>query len=243
MLGYYSNTGLGLTVSGNVIDDGERMNFYQFTVNPSYDYLRNRDLAAGISFYRHFTKDSLPFYTSPLQNEVNAYFLWRKPFIQPGISVNYGWGSRKEYEERIGFLRYLRARRRGVIIPLPINNISEESIMDFSVTASARHSFYWLNVLSKKDFVRLTPILAFSSGTQRFGFNQTTSTRLTNYTVRNVSLEKNLKFQPLSLTLYLRSDYSIGKFFIQPQCVLDYYFPAEEKNVSFLVSLNAGFVF
>jgi hypothetical protein len=45
------------------------------------------------------------------------------------------------------------------------------------------------------------------------------------------------------LTLYLRSEYTIGKFFIQPQLSLDYYFPSDGKHFTSLLTLTAGFIF
>ena len=63
------------------------------------------------------------------------------------------------------------------------------------------------------------------------------------YSSENVHLDDQLKFQPLSLTLFLRAEYSIGKFFIQPQFAMDYYFPAKSNNFSTLFSVNTGFMF
>lgn len=240
-LGYYGKGGLGVTLTGYMVHDSLHLNLYQVSFSPSFDYLKNRNLAAGIAYMRYFTKDSLPFYTSPLQNEVNGYFLWRKSWLQPGIAFAYGWGSRTEYQQRLKFLERLRIR-------VPVITTTEESVIDFSLTATLRHDFYWLNVFSHKDYIKLTPLLSFSGGTQQFGFNQTTGTYGTNrtnvlYSSANVNLDDKLEFQPLSLTFYLRPEYSIGKFFIQPQFIMDYYFPADDKNFTFLFSVNAGFMF
>jgi hypothetical protein len=124
-------------------------------------------------------------------------------------------------------------------------------VSDFSVTASVRHDFYWLDVLAYKDHIRFTPQLAFTSGTQKFGFNQSSSTYATTirtssnvlYSTDNLYLDDQLKFQPLSLTLYLRGEYSIGKFFVQPQFTMDYYLPAATDNFNAFFSLNLGFIF
>jgi hypothetical protein len=56
-------------------------------------------------------------------------------------------------------------------------------------------------------------------------------------------LDDKTYFQPLSLTMFLRTEYSIKKFFIQPQVALDYYFPAKTNNFSVLFSLNMGLMF
>ncbi|NOT50175.1 MAG: hypothetical protein HOP10_02750 [Chitinophagaceae bacterium] len=245
-LGYYSKSGLGLTMIGYIVNDKENMNFYQFSFSPSFDYLKNRDFATGISFTKFFTKDSLPFYTTPLQNELFAYFTYRKWWIRPSVSASYGWGSRTDYVKRESVIQDLRLRRRGFTY---IN--TEESVSDFSVTASVRHDFYWLDVFTFNDHIRITPQLALTSGTQKFGFNQSASTYATVirtgsnvlYSAEDVYLDDQINFQPQSLTLYLRSEYSIGKFFVQPQLTLDYYFPATSKHFTSLFSITAGVMF
>jgi len=244
-LGYYGKKGLGLTVAGNMIKTEGKLNLYQVSLSPSFDYLQNRDMALGFAYTRYITtKDSLPFYVSPLQNEVNGYFLWRKSWLQPGISASFGWGSRTEYEKQLYFIRHLRLRR---LIVVTNTTNTEESITDFSLTASVKHDFYWLTVLSGKDHIKLTPQIAFSSGTQKFGFNQTGTYGLRRLNIlldaRNVNLDDKMKFQPISLTLYLRTEYSLGKFFVQPQVLFDYYFPAKEDNLTTLFSINTGFMF
>ncbi|HRF18786.1 MAG TPA: hypothetical protein PK977_11485, partial [Chitinophagaceae bacterium] len=102
-----------------------------------------------------------------------------------------------------------------------------------------------------KDHIRFTPQLSFTSGTQKFGFNQSSSTYATTvrtgtnvlFNSENVYLDDQIKFQPLSLTLFLRGEYSIGKFFIQPQLMLDYYFPANADNFNAIFQMNLGFIF
>lgn len=244
-VGYYHKTGPGLTLSGNITDDGQQLNLYQFSVIPSFDFIQSQDWVGGVSYTRYFTKDSLPFYSSPLQNEFNAYVIWRKGWLQPGITASYGWGSRSEYEKREKFIRLLRLKRR---LGYVFTTNTQEDISDFSVAASVRHSFYWMHILGEKNYIKFTPLLSFSAGTQKFGFNRTTSTYPVNvrnnanllYNTGDVSVDEKLKFQPLSLSLYLRPEYNIGKFFVQPQFILDYYIPAE--NLAALFAINAGII-
>jgi hypothetical protein len=244
-LGYYHKSGFGFTAIGYVVNDQTKLNFYQVALSPSFDYLANRDFATGFAYTKFFTKDSLSFYTSPLQNELYAYFTYRKVWMRPGLSVSYGWGSRSDYVRREALIESLRLRPRGFTY---VN--SKESVSDFSLTASLRHDFYWLDVFTYNDHIRFTPQLAFTSGTQKFGFNQSSSTygtlirNGTNilYNTENVYLDDRLNFQPLSLTMYLRGEYSIGKFFIQPQFTMDYYFPAVNHKFSALFSINTGFM-
>ena len=245
-LGYFHKSGLSLTATGNIIKDENKMNMYQLSVTPGYDYLENRDLATGITYTRYFTRDSLNFYTTPLQNELYAYFTYRKWWVRPSLAVSYGWGSRTDYNEREALIQDLRLRQSGIT---RVN--STESISDFSLISSMRHDFYWLDIFTYNDHIRFTPQLSFVSGTQKFGFNQSANTYATVirtganvlYNSENVYLDDQLYFQPLSLTMFLRGEYSISKFFVQPQVIFDYYFPAEDKNFSTLFSFNLGFIF
>ncbi len=246
MMTWFHKSGFGLNLTGYVVNDEKNTNLYQFSVSPSFDYLHNRDLATGISYTRYFNKDSVPFYTSPLRNELYGYFTYRKWWLKPMVAISYGWGSRSDYDEREDLIQSLRLRPRGYTY---IN--TTESISDFSIMTSVRHDFYWLDVFSYNDHIRFTPQISFTSGTQKFGFNQTSSTYGVNlrntsnvlYSTENIYLDDKIDFQPLSLSLYLRGEYSIGKFFVQPQFALDYYFPAESKNLSSLFSVNFGLVF
>lgn len=243
---YYHKGGLGITATGYIVDDGTNMNFYQAGITPSFDYLNNRSFATGISFTKYLTKKNLPFYTTPLQNELYAYFTYRKLWFRPMVAASYGWGSRTDYEQRESLIQDLRLRRRGFTY---IN--TQETIGDFSLLASVRHDFYWLDVFTYKDHIRFTPQLTFTSGTQKFGFNQTSNTYGTAirnnsnvlYSSENVYLDDQLDFQPLSLSMFLRGEYSLGKFFLQPQFAMDYYFPATSNNFSAVFSINIGCMF
>lgn len=245
-LSYYSKSGLGIGATASIVHDGEQLNPYQFYITGSYDYLRNSRFITGIALTRFFTRDSLPFYTSPLQNELYGYFTYKKSWFKPSVAVSYGWGSRKDYEEREEYIQTLRLLLNGYT-----RVETEEQVNDFNLITSVRHDFYWMNVIGKKDYIRLTPQFVLTSGTQKFGFNQTSSTYATVprtgsnvlYSTDNMYLDDQLYFQPLSLSGYVKVEYAKGKFFIQPQLVLDYYFPAEENNFMTAFVLNAGVIF
>lgn len=245
-LAYYHHSGLGLSFTGDIVNDGQKANLYQAAITPSFDYLSNKKLATGISFSKYFTRDNLPFYNSPLQNDVYAYFTWRQSWIRPTLALCYGWGSRTEYSKRETLIQDIRLRRLGYTY---IN--SKESISDFSVSMAARHDFYWLQVFAKSDFLRLSPVINLTLGTQKFGFNQSASTYATILRTRSnvlfsteeLILDDQIKFQPLNFQLSLRTEYSIGRFFIQPQYLLSYYFPGSSQKLTGLFTINAGLLF
>ena len=112
-LGYYHKSGLGITTNGYIVDDGNNMNLYQVAISPSYDFLKDKKFATGISYTRYITKDSLPFYTTPLKNDIYAYFTYRKWWIRPMLALSYGWGSRTDFEQREILIQDLRLRRGG----------------------------------------------------------------------------------------------------------------------------------
>ena len=248
-LAYFHKNGLGITGTANVISENDKINPYQFSITPSYDYIKNLDFATGVSYSRHFIKDSLTFYTSPLQNELFGYFSYRKWWVRPSVAVSYGWGSRSAYEKREDFITSLRLRSTGYT-----TISSNESISDLSVITSLRHDFYWLEVLTGKDHVRFSPQINFTSGTQKFGFNQSYESFIgpgnrgkgngnVQYNSDEVELNDEMKFQPLSVSLFLRGEYSIGKMFLQPSFLIGYYLPATEKPLNTLFSVNAGVMF
>ena len=245
-LGYYNKNGLGISAGASIVDDGNGFNPYQYAVTGSYDFLKKRSWITGISFAHYFTKADLPFYTSPLQNEMYGYFMYRKLWVKPSVAISYGWGSREAFEEREEQIQNIQLARRGYT---RIN--TKESVADLNLITSVRHDFYFLDLLSKTDFARITPQISFTSGTQQFGFNQTSSTygtmRTTGknvlYRTSNISFDNQLYFQPISLTGYLKTEYAIGKFFFQPQVMFDYYFPASTGNFTSSFLINAGVIF
>ncbi|MGE5518653.1 MAG: hypothetical protein ACM3VS_01920 [Candidatus Dadabacteria bacterium] len=243
---YFDKSGLGISGESTMIYDSSKINPYQYSITGSYDYLASRKFMTGVALTHFFTRNDLGFYTSPLDNEAYAYFTYRHFWIKPTIAASYGWGSRSSYRQREEYITTIQLAQRGYT---RIN--TSETINDFNLTAAVRHDFYWLNLLSKKDYVRLTPQIAFVSGTQQFGFNQTSSTYATIrrtganilYNSDKINLDNNLYFQPLSLSTLLKLEYSSNHFFIQPQVKVDYYFPAQQNNLSTVYVINAGVIF
>jgi hypothetical protein len=245
-LGYYAKSGLGISGTAVVVNDGEKVNPFQYVLTGSYDYLKNTKFSAGVAMSHFFTRDSLPFYTSPLKNEAYAYFSYRNFWVKPTIAISYGWGSRTDYEEREDYITSLQLGKIGYTI-----YNTRESINDMNLTLSVRHDFYWLNLLSKNDYIRLTPQFIFTSGTQQFGFNQTSNSYSTIpgagmnvlYNSDKIYLDNQLNFQPLSMSAFIKTEYSKGKFFLQPKLLLNYYFNTTENNFSTAMLLSTGVIF
>lgn len=245
-IGYYDKSGLGLTAGTSLIRDVAGLTPYQYSLTGSYDYLKKRSLITGLSWTHFFTREDLSFYTSPLQNELYGYLTMRKLWFKPSLGVSYGWGSRAAVQQREEQIQNIQLTQRG------FTRISTtEKVVDFTIMTSVRHDFYFLNALQKADYIRITPQLTFTSGTQQFGFNMISNTYATMkrtgrnvlYSTQNINFDNQLYFQPLSLTGQLRTEYVWKKIFLQPQFLVDYYLPQSDNRLTTSFLVNVGCMF
>lgn len=259
--GYYHKSGFGLGGSVALLSREGQLRPSQYLATFSYDLLRIPGVLSGVAYNRFFRPDSLNYYTSPLKNELSAYAMYRKSWIKPAVSVAYGWGTKSSVQEQSALLEALKRKKKkgrgngsgNDVIPEPITTVTNtsESVSDWMISFSARHDFYFFNVLTSHDNFRFTPQLSFNGGTQRYGFNQSTNTYLVKrsdsfnkpFMSDQVSLQDATKFQPVSATAFLRTAYSKGKFFFQPQVIFDYYIPAPDHNLTTSFAVNSGIIF
>jgi hypothetical protein len=250
-IGFFHKTGLGINLSSAFVNDGSDFIPFQYVATGSYDYLKSDVFTTGVSYSHFFTKDTLLFYTTPIQNEVLLYVGYKKSWLRPSLTATYGWGSFTSYEERQEQIKKLRKKNKNGSLPGSTTVETEETVNDFSLAASIRHDFYWQNIINKKGVLRLTPRITFTSGTQKFGFHQTSSSysatkaggNKVSYIPENITLDDELYFQPLSLAAFIKPELTFGNFFIQSQIAFDYYFPADSKNFTTNFSMNLGFLF
>jgi hypothetical protein len=243
-IGYYHKSGLGISTTGFCLLDNGSSQFYQLSITPSYDFIRSRKLGFGFAFTRYFEKDSLPFYTTPIGNELFGYFTYKKAWIRPTLSVSYGWGNNTEYQQKQTLIWRERLQRydRGFVY---IKN--KESVRDLATIISLKHDFDFYRLFDRKDAFTLTPVLLFTAATQAFGFN--TSYQYSFNTIRANLLPSSQKisdqtsFRPQSLSLILRSDYNIRRFYVLPQLLFDYYLPESTDHFNVGYSITAGFNF
>lgn len=243
-LGYFHKSGFGISATGYMINENNKLNFYQYVFTPSFDVIK-RSFSTGISFSKYFNKDSLSFYTTPIQNEIFAYFSYKKWWLQPSLSFSYGWGSKTEYEKK-QYNIYRRLLLQSNRYYITIKN--QESINDLSLTLSLRKDFNWYDVLAKDDNITFTPVVLFNSGTQNFGFNTSYTYTLpaairVNSTPGNSNITSRTEFAPQSISMVLRSSYLKGKFMLQPQVLFDYYLPQAENRFNTVFSVMAGLNF
>jgi len=221
-VGYFHKSGFGLSATAFTINDNTGFNFYQFAFSPSYDLIRKK-FSTGISYTRYINKDSLEFYTTPIQNEIFAYFTYKKLWVRPTINFSFGWGSKASYEKQ-KLVRLSRLLSAGNRYYITVKNT--ESVQDFSMTFSLRKNFDWYNVLGKGDNVTVSPAILLNAGTQTFGFNTSYSYNFSairaNSLPSNSDISDNTQFALQSISFALRGSYLKGKFLIQPQVLFDY---------------------
>jgi len=221
-MGYFHKSGFGISGTAFMINDNTGLNFYQVAFSPSYDLIK-RKFSTGLSYTRYFNKDSLEFYTTPIQNELFGYFTWKRLWVRPTINFSYGWGSKSSYEQR-KLTRYSRILSAYNSYYITVKN--QETIQDFSVTASLRKNFDWYNVLGKGDNVTLSPAILLNAGTQTFGFNTSYTYSFSairaNSLPSNNDISDNTQFALQSLSFVLRGSYLQGRVLIQPQILFDY---------------------
>jgi hypothetical protein len=244
-VGYFHKSGFGVAASAiSLMNSG--MNFYQYSISPSFDCIK-RSFSTGIAYTRYFTKDSLDFYTTPIQNELFAYFSYKKWWVRPTISLSYGWGSFEQYKKREAtrLARLLEARSRYYVI---VKNTT--SVSDFSATISVRKDIDWYDVLGKGDNVTLTPIAMLNAGTQTYGFNTSYSYNFSpvraNSLPSNKDISDNTQFAFQSACLAIRGSYLKGRFLLQSQVLFDYFLQDVQDSNSKLntvYSVTAGLSF
>jgi hypothetical protein len=242
---YYHRSGFGLSAMAFALLNDKKVQFYQYAVTPSYDYIK-RSFSAGIAYTKYFTRDSLDFYTTPVQNELFGYFTYKDWPVRPAIGVSFGWGSNVDYEKRRLKRQSLQLQRRRRNYYVLIRN--EESVRDLSINLSVRKDFNFESVLWTGDNVTVTPAFLVNSGTQNFGFNTSYTYQLP-YNIRVNSLPQgnNISgtnsFALQSLSTVLRTTYMFDKLTLQPQVLFDYYIPESDEKFTTIFSVTAGWNF
>jgi hypothetical protein len=241
--GYFHKSGLGISTTGFALANNG-LSFYQFAFSPSYDLIK-KSFSTGIAYTRYVTKDSLDFYTTPIQNELFAYFSYKKWWVRPTISFSYGWGKETEERKEERLARLLSMRNRYFVT---IKN--ETRVRDFSATISVRKDFDWYDVLGKRDNITFTPIVMLNAGTQNYGFNTSYSYNFSpvraNSLPSNKEITDNTQFAFQSSAVAFRGSYLKGRFLLQSQVLFDYFLQDTQDSDSKLntvYSVTAGISF
>lgn len=245
--GYFHKSGLSLSFAGYLLRENSKFNFYQYAISPSYSYSKGKVADALISYIHYFKESNYSASASPFENEVYANLLFKKPFLKPGFSTSYSSGN---YTEIVNVDTTIINGNR--LIPIKYIDSANTKVSSFSLSASIEHDFKFYEVLAKNDGLRLTPQFSLISGINNYSVSHTSSAQLYNlYTKRKLkklrrfqsSTDKG-KYEIQSVGLDLDLNYSIGKFYIEPEIYLDYYLPKTDGNAFTQVyNFNIGITF
>ena len=232
-VGYYHKSGFGISLTGFLLNENNKTDFYQYTVTPSFVYNKGKVADLSISYTHYFEKNNYAYNTSPVQNEFYGSIVFKKPWLKPGIASGYSFGK---YHEIIKIDTTITILNQ----PVQINYVdtTKTKLSSFSFAGTIEHSFLFFNLFSMKDGISITPQLALISGINTYVIKHTSS--LSNYTaftkrrlkrIRHFQSQSvNQDFQLQSMGFDLDINYSIGKFYLEPDLYLNYYLPETHDN-------------
>ncbi len=241
---YFHKTGLALSLTGFLTPDRGKLQLYQYAISPSYTY-NKKNFAAGISYTRFIEGSDAGFEISPFKNDFYASGVYKKTWLQPGLSIGYSFGKQVEYyDTSFWFTPQPPAPPRIIHLKDTITT----RLSSFMVSVSATHKWSFWDLLNKKDALQIQPTILLNAGDQKW--ETTHSSRLFNKFPRLANILKRKfgdgsgsdNFQLQSLGLSTTVTYYFGKFYLQPKIYLDYYLPSTtEERLTSLFSVVAGF--
>jgi len=232
-VGYYHKSGFGISFTGFLLNENNKTDFYQYTLTPSYTYNKRKVANVSVSYTHYFEKSSYSYNTSPVQDEFYGSMLFKKPWIKPGIATGYSFGK---FHEIIKIDTTITILNQQVHINYTDTTTTKLSSLSFA--GSIEHSFLFFNLFSIKDGISITPQLSLISGINTYNISHTSN--LANYSaftkrrlkrIRHFqSQSANQNFQLQSIGFDLDLNYSIGKFYLEPDLYLNYYLPDTHDN-------------
>ena len=246
-VGYYHKSGFGISVAGFLFDENNKSDFYQYTLSPSYSYNKGKVADVLVSYTHYFVTGKYSYKTSPVQDEFYGNILFKKSWLKPGISLGYSTGKFSDLIHIDTTVKILTQ-----LVHIIYNDTITAKISSYSVAGSVEHSFLFFNFFSIKDGIIITPQLSLISGINIYDISHTSS--LSNYNAfSKLSLKRirhfqsqvnNKNYQLQSIGFDLDINYSIGKFYLEPDLYLNYYLPDTNDNrFTQIFNFNIGITF
>ncbi|WP_343693844.1 hypothetical protein [Chitinophaga sp.] len=228
-LGYYHKSGFYGTASNYYLFNSLGTPWFEWDFSAGYDYSKSKHFMTGVSYTRYIFADSADVPATPINNELFAYFYYRDWWVQPGISLDFGWGSCEEAKGPKG--------PNGE--PALTRHLSGN---DFNIVAAVRHPFIFVDVLKTDDAFLLTPSVGLTMGTARYYSNL----RAFQYISRSpwmkgnephevfhpaTTRKSNTGFEMRALDLTVSASYIVGKFTLAPSYTIFKPFQGEDKKL------------
>lgn len=244
---YFHKSGFGISATGFLMNENGETDFYQYAVSPSYQYTKSKVINASVAYVHYSIKDEYNATSSPIQNDFYGSIVFKKPFINPGISVGYSLG--KSYEIiKIDTVLKIQNQNRRIHYTDTVNIL----LKSFSLSGSLKHDFDFYSLFFPNDGLRFAPELLLNTGINVYKIKHNSSLSDFNaFTKRKLkkirhffTQSENQKWQIQSLALDLDLNYVIGKFNFEPDLYLEYYLPkTSDKRFVQIYNFNIGMTF
>jgi hypothetical protein len=203
-ISYYHKSGLYAGISGYYLFNSFNRPWFEGDMTAGYDYTRNSNFLAGVSYTRYLFPDSSDVPSTPIKNEIFTYFYYRKWWLQPGLSVDYGWGKHSSAD------MHMKETLRG---------------SDFNIIAALRHPFVFSGIMGRADLFLFTPSVNLIMGTASYYSNLkaiqylTRSPKMMQIRERpgkELNFEDHTRFEPRALDITMNLSYFIGRLNLSP---------------------------
>ncbi len=246
-IGYYDKSGLGISFTGYLFNANNKTDFYQYALSPSYNYNTGKAINASLYYTHYFVKDVYTVHTSPIQNEFYGSVNLKKLWLKPGILVGYSTGKSHEIIKIDTTIKVQNQQIRIKYI-----DTATIQLNSFSFAATLEHEFGFYKLFSENDALGFIPQLSLISGINKYVVShKSTQSDYNTFTKKKIkrtrhfqSQSNNDKYELQSVALDLYLQYSIGKFYFEPEAYLDYYLPkTNDKRFIRIFNLNFGITF
>ncbi len=237
---YSHKSGLGISATGYILNDEGNSGLHRVGVTPFYQFTNSDAFSCGASYTRFFSDEKYNAVASPIQNDFFINALYKKGFVEPGLSAGYSTGDYKEIDDIT-----VNIPRSGRIT---IKDTAITSMKSVSLTGSVEHGFVLHQNMAKQTAFMFTPSLLINAGNNTFNVEHKNNYegvirgRGRRQLFRDQGASTGFEFQSAGLNLY--SIYSIRKFSIQPQLYFDYYLqPTSENKFTQLYNVSVEYSF
>jgi hypothetical protein len=231
-LAYYHKSGFFGAASVYHLFDATKNPWFETDLTAGYDYTKHRNFLTGISYTHYLFADSSDVPSTPIRNELFAYFYYRKWWLEPGVVLDFGWGKETTTTDQYSY---------------------KLSGRDFNIIAAIRHPFIFMDVFVPEDAILFTPSIGFTLGTANYYSNLkafqyvTRSTKMKKVKKKRIGQEIEMEdasgFEPRALDLTINCSYLIGRLAIAPSFTLFKPLQGEDKQVMayFTARINYSF--
>ncbi len=251
-IGYFHKSGFSISANEYLLNENNTFGANQYSITPGFETQPNHPFEFLISYTHYFINNEYSEFSSPVQNDFYSSLVYKKPWLQPGVSLGYSFGESKQI---LKFDTTINSRN------INLTDTATSSLNAFTCILSLQHSFGWKTVFSNDDNISFIPELMLNLGSSTTTVNNNDHlnavlrallTQAKIKAIRTALTKKIKKFTKLQSTPFgaesaaidLQASYTFGNFSIQPDVYLDYYLPETTTNrFTQVYSINFNYSF